>query len=69
MPDQSSFSGPSVPPPNETPLLLTAEAAAGLCAVSLRTWRRLEAQGNVPNKDTRSISEFVGVNVNGCRCV
>lgn len=33
----------------ETPALLTAETAAQLCEVSLRTWRRLEAEGNVPN--------------------
>ena len=53
MPDQSSISGPNVPAPripspNETSLLLKAETAAKLCGVSLRTWRRLEAEGNVP---------------------
>jgi predicted DNA-binding transcriptional regulator AlpA len=29
-------------------VLITAEAAAQLCEVSLRTWRRLEAEGMVP---------------------
>lgn len=53
MPDQSSTSGPSVPAPrihslDQTSLLVKAETAAKLCGVSLRTWRRLEAEGNVP---------------------
>lgn len=53
MPDLSSTSGPNVPAPqipspNETSLLVKAETAAELCECSLRTWRRLEAEGNVP---------------------
>lgn len=53
MPDPFSTSGPSVPDPQipspkETSLLVRAETAAELCGVSLRTWRRLEAEGNVP---------------------
>lgn len=53
MPDQSSISGPNVPAPqipstNETSLLMKAETAAELCECSLRTWRRLDAEGNVP---------------------
>ena len=33
---------------SEIPVLIRAETAAKLCDVSLRTWRRLEAEGNVP---------------------
>ncbi len=34
--------------PDNFGALITAEAAAQLCDVSLRTWRRLEAEGMVP---------------------
>lgn len=34
--------------PDDPALLLTAAAAAQLCGVSLRTWRRFEAEGMVP---------------------
>ena len=43
-----SGSAASEPDVYEDPILISAEAAA-LCGVSLRTWRRLEAEGNVPN--------------------
>lgn len=33
----------------ELPILITAATAAQLCAVSLRTWRRFEAEGTVPS--------------------
>ena len=41
-----SLSGPDGP---EVPALIKAAAAAKLCGVSLRTWSRLKAEGNVPN--------------------
>ena len=40
-----SLNANSIP---EMPALIKAESAAKLCEVSLRTWRRLEAEGNVP---------------------
>ena len=44
----SSVPDAGMPFPRETSLLVKAETAAELCGVSLRTWRRLEAEGNVP---------------------
>jgi len=36
------------PASDESTALVTAEAAAQLCGISLRTWRRLEREGMVP---------------------
>lgn len=40
--------GTIVKPRALEPLLLTAAVAAGLCSVSLRTWRRLDSSGAIP---------------------